>query len=152
MINREDNLKSLLSASLEQLKSETDEVANLANISAYIMEFMDDINWAGFYLLKGDDLVLGPFQGKPACIRIPWGMGVCGAAINEERVMRVDDVHSFPGHIACDAASNSEIVLPLYKRDMVYGVLDIDSPSFARFTELEETYLTELAEKISKYF
>ena len=110
------------------------ETANLANASALLWQNLPDINWAGFYKLRGDKLVLGPFQGKPACIVIPMGRGVCGTAAAEEKTERVEDVHTFPGHIACDGASNSEIVIPLYRGSALWGVLDIDSPRFSRFS------------------
>ena len=110
------------------------ETANLANASALLWQNLEDINWAGFYQWIDGILVLGPFQGKPACIRIPVGKGVCGTAAAEHRTVRVENVHEFPGHIACDGASNSEIVLPLYRQDCLWGVLDLDSPVFGRFT------------------
>ena len=116
-------------------------IANLANTAAAIWETLDKLNWAGFYLMEDGALVLGPFQGKPACIRIPVGKGVCGTAVQENRTIRVEDVHQFPGHIACDSASNSEIVVPIYKNGEIYGVLDLDSPYFARFTEEDQTGL-----------
>ena len=109
--------------------------ANLANASALLWQELKDINWAGFYVLEGDILVLGPFQGKPACIEIPVGKGVCGTAVAEKATQLVANVHEFPGHIACDGASNAEIVVPIYKDGAVFGVLDIDSPIFSRFTE-----------------
>lgn len=123
----------------EQLRSLTvgvpHTVANLANASALIFDSLDRLNWAGFYILSGDTLILGPFQGKPACIEIPIGRGVCGTAVKEDRTILVDDVHKFPGHIACDSASNSEIVIPIRNRGAIFGVLDIDSPYLSRFTE-----------------
>lgn len=121
------------------LSGEDDIIANLSNASAVLNQFLDDINWVGFYIMKGDTLVLGPFQGLPACVRIPVGRGVCGTAVSEKKTMLVADVHEFPGHIACDAASQSEIVIPLIKNGQVIGVLDIDSPSKNRFrTEDQE--------------
>ena len=111
------------------------EVANLANASALIWQTLPDINWAGFYKMENGILVLGPFQGKPACIEIGVGRGVCGAAVAEDRTQLVYDVHEFPGHIACDCASNSEIVVPIRVRGEIWGVLDIDSPKVGRFTE-----------------
>jgi L-methionine (R)-S-oxide reductase len=114
---------------------ETDMIANMANISALLWMYLQDINWAGFYLLKGEELVLGPFQGKPACIRIPLGKGVCGTAAASGKTQLVEDVHQFAGHIACDAASNSEIVLPIFKNNELIAVLDIDSPLVARFDQ-----------------
>ena len=121
-----------------QLKALTEGVpyptANLANASALLWQHLENINWAGFYIMEQGALVLGPFQGKPACIRIPVGKGVCGTAAAEDRTQLVADVHQFPGHIACDGASNSEIVVPIRKDGQVWGVLDIDSPLFGRFT------------------
>ena len=121
-----------------QLKALTEGVpyptANLANASALLWQHLENINWAGFYIMEQGALVLGPFQGKPACIRIPVGKGVCGTAAAEDRTQLVADVHQFPGHIACDGASNSEIVVPIHKDGQVWGVLDIDSPLFGRIT------------------
>ena len=125
-------------------------IANLANTSAAIWENLDRLNWAGFYLMEDGALVLGPFQGKPACIRIPVGKGVCGTAVQERRTIRVEDVHQFPGHIACDSASNSEIVVPIYKNGEIYGVLDLDSPYFARFTEEDQAGLEAVAQVLEK--
>ena len=112
-------------------------IANLANLSALIYGALPDLNWAGFYLLEGETLVLGPFQGKPACIEIPIARGVCGAAVREDRSKLVADVHAFAGHIACDCASNSELVIPMHRDGAVVAVLDLDSPSLARFTEAD---------------
>ena len=112
---------------------ETDLIANAANAAAAMWQYLPDINWAGFYFLKGDILVLGPFAGKPACVRIPLGQGVCGTAAASRETIVVPDVHAFPGHIACDSASNSEIVVPLIHNGVVIGVLDIDSPNLDRF-------------------
>ena len=120
------------------------EIANIANISAALWQAMDRINWAGFYLMEKGKLVLGPFQGKPACIEIPLGRGVCGTAAQKKRTVLVEDVHQFPGHIACDSASNSEIVVPSFKNGEIYGVLDIDSPYFARFTQEDQRGLEEI--------
>ncbi len=119
--------------------------ANLANASAILWQGMENINWAGFYLLEGDTLVLGPFQGKPACIRIPVGKGVCGTAVSRGETLRVEDVHLFPGHIACDSASASEIVIPLRRAGRIFGVLDIDSPLKGRFTPEDQAWLEEWA-------
>ena len=116
-------------------------IANLANASALLWQEMTDINWAGFYLLQGDLLVLGPFQGKPACIEISMGKGVCGTAAATQTTQLVPDVHQFPGHIACDSASNSEIVVPIYKNGSLFGVLDIDSPLFGRFSAKDQAGL-----------
>ena len=126
------------------------EVANLANASAAIWEAMADINWAGFYKMVDGILVLYPFQGKSACIRIPVGKGVCGTAVAEDKIQLVEDVHQFPGHIACDSASNSEIVLPIHKDGAVWGVLDIDSPFFARFTEADAVGLQKVVAVLEK--
>ena len=140
----------------EQIKTitenEKDLIANLSNISACLNENLTDINWVGFYLMKERELVLGPFQGKVACIRIPVGKGVCGSAVSERKILRIDDVHQFKGHIACDSASNSEIVLPIYKHDEIVAVLDIDSPSFNRFSEEDEKTLSEITDYISELF
>ena len=126
------------------------EVANLANASAAIWEAMADINWAGFYKMVDGALVLYPFQGKSACIRIPVGKGVCGTAVAEDKLQLVEDVHQFPGHIACDSASNSEIVIPIHKDGAVWGVLDIDSPYFSRFTEADAQGLQRVVEVLEK--
>lgn len=120
-------------------------IANLANVSALIFDTLEDLNWAGFYLLEGETLVLGPFQGKPACIEIPVSRGVCGAAVREDRAQLVPDVHAFQGHIACDSASRSELVVPLRKNGAVIGVLDLDSPSLARFSEADRDGMERLA-------
>ena len=120
------------------------EIANLANVSAALWQAMDRINWAGFYIMQGGKLVLGPFQGKPACIEIPVGRGVCGTAAQRKETVLVEDVHQFPGHIACDSASNSEIVVPIFRNGEIYGVLDIDSPYFARFTPEDQRGLEEI--------
>ena len=120
-------------------------VANLANLSALLYTTLEGINWAGFYLAEGDTLVLGPFQGNPACVAIPWGRGVCGTAAARSETQLVPDVHQFPGHIACDSASRSEIVVPLRRDGNVVGVLDIDSPLPARFTEADKAGLERFA-------
>ena len=120
--------------------------ANLANASALLWQHLEDINWAGFYLLEGKTLVLGPFQGKPACIEIPLGKGVCGTAVAQSATVRVEDVHDFPGHIACDSASRSEIVIPLCVRGEIIGVLDIDSPVLSRFSPEDQKHLEMFAE------
>lgn len=127
------------------VENETDTVANLSNASAVIKMNMEGINWVGFYLVRDEQLVLGPFQGKPACIRIPFGRGVCGTAAQEDAVQLVEDVHRFKGHIACDEASNSEIVVPLHRDGKVVAVLDIDSPVLARFTAEDKVKLERCA-------
>ena len=126
------------------------EVANLANASALLWQEMDGINWAGFYKMTDGILVLGPFQGKPACIRIPVGRGVCGTAVAEDAIQLVYDVHQFPGHIACDSASNSEIVLPIHVNGEIWGVLDIDSPHIGRFTEVDREGLKKFVAVLEK--
>ncbi len=126
-------------------EGERDVIANLANASAVLNETMEDINWVGFYLMKNGELVLGPFQGKAACIRIPVGKGVCGTAVKENKTQLVLDVHTFPGHIACDSASNSEIVIPLHSDGKIVGVLDIDSPLIGRFTQADQEGLEKCA-------
>jgi len=126
------------------------KIANLANASAAIWQAMENINWAGFYLMEKGKLVLGPFQGKPACIEIAVGRGVCGTAVAEKKTQLVEDVHQFPGHIACDCASNSEIVVPIYKNGEIFGVLDIDSPYYARFTKDDQAGLEELVRVLEK--
>ncbi|MBO7385150.1 MAG: GAF domain-containing protein [Clostridia bacterium] len=120
-------------------------ISNLANLSALLYDTLEDINWAGFYILEGSTLVLGPFQGRPACVEIPLGRGVCGTAAREDRTVVVPDVHAFPGHIACDSASRSEIVIPLRVSGRVWGVLDIDSPSPDRFDESDREGLEKVA-------
>ena len=126
------------------------KIANLANVSAALFQAMEGLNWAGFYLLEGEKLILGPFQGKPACIEIPLGRGVCGTAAREGRTVVVPDVHQFPGHIACDCASNSEIVVPIYQNGKLCGVLDIDSPHLNRFSENDKAGLEKLVQILEK--
>ena len=125
------------------------EVANLANASALLWQEMPEINWVGFYKMTGGKLVLGPFQGKPACIEIPVGRGVCGTAVAEDAVQLVYNVHQFPGHIACDCASNSEIVLPIHVNGEIWGVLDIDSPTVGRFTEEDRAGLEKIVKVLA---
>ncbi len=125
-------------------------IANLANISALLYESLENVNWCGFYLMEQGELLLGPFCGRPACLRIPLGRGVCGTAAFTDAVQRVADVHAFPGHIACDSASRSEIVLPLHHDGHVIGVLDIDSPNPNRFDEADEQILRRLAALIEQ--
>lgn len=146
--NLEDNYKLMTQTVKAFLDGESNVIANLSNTSAIINEYVKDINWVGFYLMEGHELILGPFQGKPACIRIPVGRGVCGMAAEKKETLIVKDVHQFPGHIACDGASNSEIVIPIIKNGAVFGVLDVDSPEFNRFTDLEKKYLEELVDII----
>jgi GAF domain-containing protein len=140
-----------LASALEGLLSgEPDAIANMANASALIFETLPDVNWVGFYRNLGGELVLGPFQGRPACIRMSFDEGVCGAAAKTGQVQRVEDVHAFPGHIACDSASNSEIVVPLIRDGELLGVLDIDSPRTGRFGEEDETGCVRLGEILSR--
>ncbi len=136
----------LLAAQLESLLAdERDFIANAAQFSAFVFHQLEDLNWAGFYLARQDELVLGPFQGQVACVRIPFAKGVCGAAATTRQTQRVEDVHAFPGHIACDSASNSELVIPLVKDGRLIGVLDLDSPKLARFSEADQRGLEQLA-------
>ena len=148
--SREKNYDTLIRQLEALIAGETNAVANMANASALLHQFLQDINWVGFYVTEGNELVLGPFQGLPACVRIPFGRGVCGTAAATKTTQLVADVHQFPGHIACDAASNSEIVVPLIKNGEVIGVLDIDSPSKNRFDELDQTYLEKFAQSLAK--
>ncbi|WP_313236692.1 GAF domain-containing protein [Sporosarcina ureae] len=141
-----------LATQLDALVSgEPNVYANLSNASALLNQFFDRINWVGFYLMDGDELVLGPFQGLPACIRIPLGRGVCGTVAKTREGLVVPDVNAFPGHIACDAASRSEVVVPLIKDGEVFGVLDIDSPELDRFTEDDLAGLTQVVEALMKH-
>ncbi len=137
---------NLLTAQLEALLAdERDFIANAAQFSAFLYTQIDDLNWAGFYLNRNEELVLGPFQGQVACVRIPFGRGVCGAAAQTRQTQRVEDVHSFAGHIACDSASNSELVVPLIKEGKLVGVLGLDSPSVGRFSEVDQAGIERLA-------
>lgn len=150
MTNLSDFYKTLTKQAVALIEGESDLIANMSNISALLAMELEEINWVGFYLLKDGELVLGPFQGKPACVRIPVGRGVCGTAVSEQRIQRVEDVHQFAGHIACDAESNSEIVLPLFVKGELIGVLDIDSPKLSRFNQSDEDGLATLLEEIQK--
>ena len=140
-----------LTSALEGLVSgEADAIANMANAAALIWETLPDLNWAGFYRNVGGELVLGPFQGRPACIRIPFGRGVCGAAAATLQVQRIDDVHAFPGHIACDSASASELVVPIVSDGKLMAVLDLDSPKRARFDDADEAGCVRLCELLAR--
>lgn len=150
-LTQKQKYESLLSMMDSLLKDETDVITNLSNASALIKALVSDVNWAGFYVIKNNELVLGPFQGLPACNRIQIGKGVCGTSALKGETMLVKDVHSFPGHIACDSQSNSEIVIPLKQNNKVYGVLDLDSPTVGRFNEEDKTYLEKVVEIINKY-
>ena len=143
-------MNELISQLEALLEGEADTIANLANASAALMESLEGLNWAGFYLLRGRELVLGPFQGKPACIRIPLGRGVCGTAAERDETQRVEDVHAFPGHIACDSASRSELVVPLHHDGKVVGVLDLDSPRLGRFSPEDQALLEACARVIER--
>ncbi|CAK2394237.1 free methionine-(R)-sulfoxide reductase [Vibrio crassostreae] len=151
-----EHYQRLTKQAVALIESETDLTANLANISSLLFMELDDLNWAGFYLMKQDqakekdELVLGPFQGQPACVRIPVGRGVCGTAVATNTVQRIHDVHEFEGHIACDAASNSEIVIPFSIGGKIAGVLDIDSPNVGRFSQIDEDGLTFLMAEVEK--
>ena len=140
---QDDSVKveQLLAYLTEELKYESDTIALMANISAAIMVYIDRLNWAGFYLVKGEELVLGPFQGLPACSRLQKNKDVCARAWQTGQVVKVDDVHQFPGHVACDSASQSELVIPLRYQGEVYAVLDLDSPETSRFTDLEAGFI-----------
>lgn len=143
---------TLLSKQLSALlEGEKDQIAILSNASALLNQFLDDVNWCGFYLYKEDELLLGPFQGLPACVHIAIGGGVCGTAAKTMETQLVTDVHDFPGHIACDAATNSEVVVPLSKNGSLYGVLDIDSPTVSRFSEIDKEGIELFARTLEKY-
>jgi GAF domain-containing protein len=142
----------ILNVKLEGLlASESNWLANLSNAAAHLFNNLETINWAGFYFLNEEELILGPFQGLTACTRIKIGKGVCGTAVAQKMTQLVPDVHLFPGHIACDGASNSEIVVPIIKDGYIYGVLDIDSPVKERFNEIDQKYLEAFVQKLHKY-
>ena len=147
-----DKLYPLLVSQLQAItQGVPHKIANLANTAALLWEALENINWVGFYLREGDALILGPFQGKVACIEIPMGRGVCGTAAARGKTLRIEDVHTFPGHIACDSASNSEIVIPLLRDGQVVGVLDIDSPLLSRFTPDDQLGLEAVARVIESF-
>ena len=149
-MNKTPVYQSLLQAVRALLQMEQDPIANAANTSALLFNTLSGLNWAGFYILRGDTLVLGTFKGKHDCVRIPLGRGVCGTAAQKQQTLVVKDVHAFPGHIACDAASNSEIVIPIIKNGKLWGVLDIDSPLLARFDETDQQFLELLAQLFAR--
>ena len=149
--SREGQYETVIKQLDALLTGEPNVVANLSNASALLNQFLDRINWVGFYVTEGNQLVLGPFQGMPACVRIPFGRGVCGVAAETKTTQLVADVHQFPGHIACDSASNSEIVVPIVKEGTVIGVLDIDSPEKNRFDEIDQRYLEKFVETLLKH-
>ncbi|MEP5937669.1 MAG: GAF domain-containing protein [Erythrobacter sp.] len=144
-----ERYRQLGDAAVALTKGESDGIANMANLAALMAEFLPDLNWAGFYRMIGDELVLGPFVGRPACIRIPLDQGVCGAAASTGKTQLVDDVHAFPGHIACDADSRSELVVPITRNGGVIAVIDLDSPIPGRFTREDAAGLEALAELIA---
>ena len=150
-MNEEERLRYMIMLLRGQLSSEKDNLANISNATGIINACIDKLNWAGFYILRDDILVLGPFQGLPACNRIAIGKGVCGTAVETREVQLVPDVNLFPGHIACDSASNSELVIPIIKDDKVVGVLDLDSPIKERFTTLHADYLLKLVDLLNQY-
>jgi len=143
---KNETYRELLHQAEHLFEGERDPIAHAANLAALLWHTLPDLNWAGFYFRKGDALLLGPFQGRPACIRIGWGKGVCGTAAAEARTIVVDDVHGFDGHIACDAASKSELVTPLIRDGAVIGVIDLDSPLSARFDGEDAAGMKALAE------
>ena len=149
--SREKNYNLVIKQLKALVEDEKNSIANLSNASALLNQFLDRVNWVGFYLMEDGELVLGPFQGLPACVRISLGRGVCGTAASNKETVRVEDVHAFPGHIACDAASQSEIVVPIIKDGNVIGVLDIDSPEKNRFDELDQQKLEEFVEMLVQY-
>ncbi|GEN45920.1 GAF domain-containing protein [Alkalibacillus haloalkaliphilus] len=148
---REENYEQLINQLNALLEGEDSVTANLANASAILNQFLNDVNWVGFYTMENGELVLGPFQGLPACVKIPNGRGVCGTATAERSTQLVPDVHEFPGHIACDAQSQSEIVVPIIKDDEIFGVLDIDAPIKNRFDEVDQEYLEKFVETLKKH-
>ncbi|ESU30907.1 hypothetical protein G3A_19570 [Bacillus sp. 17376] len=149
--SREKNYDLLIKQLKALVEDEKNAIANFSNASALLNQFLDRVNWVGFYLMEDGELVLGPFQGLPACVRIPLGKGVCGTAASKQETLRVDEVHAFPGHIACDAASQSEIVVPMLIDGQVIGVLDIDSPEKNRFDELDQQKLEEFVDMLGQY-
>ena len=149
--SREEQYETVIKQLDALLTGEPNVVANLSNASALLNQFLDRVNWVGFYVTEGNQLVLGPFQGMPACVRIPFGRGVCGVAAETKTTQLVADVHQFPGHVACDSASNSEIVVPIMKEGNIIGVLDIDSPEKNRFDEVDQHYLEKFVETLLKH-
>lgn len=149
-MDREERLKYMIMLTKGQVSSEENDLANISNVTGIIKACIEDLNWAGFYFLRGNTLILGPFQGLPACNRILHGKGVCGKAIDTKEIQLVPDVELFPGHIACDAQSQSELVIPIIKNDQVFGVLDLDSPIKNRFTDLEKKYFSQLVEILNE--
>lgn len=149
--DRVKNYELVIKQLVSLVEDEKNVIANLSNAAALLNQFLEEINWVGFYLREGDELVLGPFQGLPACVRIPFGKGVCGTSAIKKETIVVPDVHEFPGHIACDVASQSEIVIPLLKDGKVIGVLDIDSPIKNRFDDVDKEYLEKFVDTLLQY-
>jgi L-methionine (R)-S-oxide reductase len=150
--NRIENYNLVKKQLAALLHDEKNQIANLSNTTALLNQFLDRINWVGFYLMDtNEELVLGPFQGLPACVRIPLGKGVCGTAASKKETLRIEDVNQFPGHIACDSASQSEIVIPLIKEGKLIGVLDIDSPEKGRFDDIDQENLEQFVEILLQY-
>lgn len=150
-ISTKEKYDSMLTMLKSLLEDEKNVLTNVCNASALINALIGRVNWCGFYFIKDEELVLGPFQGMPACTRIKIGQGVCGTSAKEKKVMRIENVHDFQGHIACDAASNSELVIPIIKDEKVYGVLDLDSAEVGRFGKEEEEYLVKCVEIMNEY-
>ncbi len=148
---KKNNYEYILKYLKSMLQNERDHIANLANTSAVINKNIENLNWVGFYLYNNEELVLGPFQGNPACVRIQLGKGVCGNSAKDRKTYIVENVHDFPGHIACDAASNSEIVVPMVKDNKLIGVLDLDSFEYGNFNEIDKEYLEKAVEIILEY-
>lgn len=144
----EDNYKLLVQQAQALVKGESDWIANTANVSALLFNLLDNVNFAGVYRYENGELILGPFQGMPACVHIQIGSGVCGTTAEKQETQIVEDVHKFPGHIACDSASNSEIVVPIFKDGALWGVFDFDSTEFSNFDELDKKYLEEIAQSL----
>lgn len=147
---KETNYNLLQKQVISLIEDESNLIAILSNVSALLNDSIDQINWVGFYLIENDELILGPFQGHPACVHIAIGKGVCGTAVSEKQTQLVDDVNAFPGHIACDANSKSEIVVPLRKNDQIIGVLDIDAPITSRFSNIDKNGLEQIVASIEK--
>ena len=147
--SKPDLYRDLLAACDAVTAGESDAIANMANVASLLWQYLPDLNWAGFYRNVGDELVLGPFQGKAACIRIPFGKGVCGAAAATRETQLIADVHAFPGHIACDAASRSELVVPIVSGDRVVAVIDLDSPEPSRFDEEDAAGIEQIARMLT---
>lgn len=144
----EDNYKLLVRQAQSLVKGESDWIANTANVSALLFNLLDNVNFAGVYRFENGELILGPFQGMPACVHIQMGSGVCGTTAEKQKTQIVEDVHKFPGHIACDSASNSEIVVPIFKDGSLWGVFDFDSTEFGNFDELDKKYLEKIAQSL----